>query len=148
MREAGATPQQLADRLTLRGVALPPGGRWHLSAARSILNRHRRERQLVQFGTDWNDRPERSVGTPSLIARRRVAAGCHTGKVKLDDSDLSALVKARSFAAGYAPGPSWIDDDARTATVHDSDPVAPLNPETEALLAKAAVARARRLARG
>ena len=88
------------------------------------------------------------MGTPSLIARHRVAAGCHTDRVKLDDSDLSALVKARSFAAGYAPGPSWIDDDAQTATVHDSEPVAPLNPEIEALLAEAAVARARRLARG
>ena len=41
MREAGATLQQIADRLTEDDVATPRGGRWHLSTVKRILDSHR-----------------------------------------------------------------------------------------------------------
>ena len=64
-----------------------------------------------------------------------------------DDETLAALCDARAFAAGHTPGAAWAGggSSADSATVIDSEPVAPLAPEVELLLAAAARERLRRL---
>ena len=57
MRDAGATLQQIADRLTDDGVATPRGGYWHLSTVRRILVSDR----LDAEASDARDRVESEV---------------------------------------------------------------------------------------